>query len=299
MFVLLALGTAAALGAGRPAQARTPTATGTAAPAPIVTPTAGAPASNKPMDVTGTVWVNAASALTTVQAFVGSTECAETNTFMAPDTYGTEFGISVPSVSDKAGCGQPGAVVSFAVGGVPVDKTVVWQSGGLDHADLVVGPPFARYIGSFTYAGQITSNLKIQPLIDGVICGSQLDQLLGPGPTYDFDVVVLPAELQPGCGRPGATVSFQLASPNGTGKSLTPLANATATAPWEVWEVGQAPPTVGFLDFIALPVAGSGPAPAGDGRWLVSALTLLAGLCGVGLGGIGAGVALRRRATTR
>ena len=180
------------------AQARTPT------PTPTATPTAGMPASNQPMEVSGTVWVNAAPASATVQAFIGSTECASGPTVVYPDSYGTSFALEVPSSLEKAGCGQPGATVSFAVGGAPVGKTVVWQSGGYARVDLVVGPPFARYEGTFTYLGG--GGAQVEALIDDVVCGEQRSPLLGLGPTWDFDIIVLPAELRPGCGSPGATV---------------------------------------------------------------------------------------------
>jgi len=125
--------------------------------------------------------------------------------------------LPLPSSTQAPGCGEAGAVVSFAVDGFAVPDTLLWRPGEhegftftLDASPeaATAGPAFAYYTFEIAarpagYVGQ--PEQFIEAFIDGVPCGSAGG--LGPA---SLVVAVAPEELLPGCGHDGATVSFKL-----------------------------------------------------------------------------------------
>jgi hypothetical protein len=258
------------------------------------TPSAEPDEASASMTVWGPVWVDARPAATTIRAFVGETECAAEDSITPVDTYITTYRLVVPPAEERAGCGEPGAIINFTVGGAPVGTTAAWQSGGTARLDLVAGPPFARYSGEFTWS-DATGALAVEPLIGERVCGEQLNPLQGEGPSYGYDVVVDPETLQTGCGVPGAIVRLRLVREEEGRRTV--LADATGgEVTWEpgIQLTGHAL-TFAATPNVVLPTTGDGITSSGGRGSLPAA-------------GIGAGIALivagaldarRRRARPR
>jgi hypothetical protein len=73
-------------------------------------------------------------------------------------------------------------------------------------------------------------------VIDGKICGRQVDEHESAGPDVGYVVLVEPDELAPGCGRHGAQVSFEVVWRywNGTITRVRDLPGAETWAPGEL-----------------------------------------------------------------
>lgn len=82
---------------------------------------------------------------TSIEAVIDGVVCGETtletaghlHTFAYPDQSAGFSRLIVPSEALQAGCGRPGATVSFLMGGVQSDVTVPWQPG-LQRIDLTL-----------------------------------------------------------------------------------------------------------------------------------------------------------------
>jgi len=72
---------------------------------------------------------------------------------------------------------------------------------------------------------------SVVPYVGGIVCGEQLDLYLGPD-GWSYQVAVDPEELKPGCGRPGATVTFRLVT-DGQGDG------DLGASPWETGSLVQ------------------------------------------------------------
>jgi len=236
--------------------------------AATATPTAGPsnPDLTGSMLVGGDVWSNGLPAFTTIRAFVGSTECGTAQSIQVLDGDTTSYTMSVLGAARRTGCAQEGSVVTFTVGDVKVDKTVVWKEKTTARANLVAGGPFDRIGGRFAYPGRVPADLAVEALINGVQCGQQLNGFQGEGPEYDFDVVVFSDQIRAGCGRPGAEITLQLAGtgPNTIGK--TTLAVAVEKIPWQIWDPEQQNPNQVNIqfNFLSMPNTPSGPTSAGN-----------------------------------
>ena len=200
-----------------------PAATATARPSATVTvaadtptpvqPTPGATATpggdGEEMRIGGHTWVNARPEGGVVAAIIDGKKCAEASTRLPP-VGPPVISMAVPPASVEPGCGRAGVVVQLTLNGDLAPQAVPWAPGELALVELVIGPPFGRYGGTFNYAGPV-ADYTVEPLIDGRVCGEQLPWPRGgPAPALFYEVVVDPAELAPGCGRPGATVELRV-----------------------------------------------------------------------------------------
>ena len=169
------------------------------------------------MTIGGHVWINARPAGGVITALIDGEVCAEESTLLPP-VGPPVMSLDVPPSAEKAGCGHAGATVVLEVNGTPAPQTVPWAGGQTALVEVVIGPPFGRYGGSFSYGGAI-AQYDVVPLIDGHVCGEQLPWPRGgPAPVVFYEVVVDPDELRPGCGRPDAIVELRvrITPPGGT-----------------------------------------------------------------------------------
>ena len=194
------------------------------------------------MTIGGHLWIDARPAGAVISALIDGQVCAEESTLLPP-VGPPVISLDVPPASEKAGCGRPGATVFLEVNGTPAPQVVPWAGGETPLVEVVIGPPFGRYGGSFTYEGAVTQ-YEVVPLIDGNVCGEQLPWPRGgPSPVVFYEIVVDPIELRAGCGHPGAIVELRvrITSPGaGTHEALL------ASVPWQ---------TDGLVTLPAVPVA--------------------------------------------
>jgi hypothetical protein len=196
------------------------------------------------MALGGFTYVNARPAGGRLVAYIGGQECGRGTSGFMGDVQTAMFTFPVASDAERAGCGVPGAVISFTLDGQAVNETMEWQPG--IQKDLVVylsaGPRFAIYRGTFSLVGGFRSRpnadagLLVTPYVDGQRCGEAV-----PAGVYPQDharflywVTVQPNELQAGCGREGASVVLRLQVEGGPSLDL-------ATVPWQTLPVVPVP----------------------------------------------------------
>ncbi len=234
--------------AAPPVKTATPTPSVIRSPTPTATST---PVTS--MFIWADVIVNAAPSFDRVSALIANVECASGMPIIPVDTEGTNVDLIVPSAAERPGCGTPGAIVHFLIGGRPARGTVVWQPGAFVHVSLIVGPDWASYYGRYTWQWTPGGPLfEVVAVIDGRECGRQGNPLRGLGPEWDYGMRVLPDELRSGCGRPGSVVHFELRA----GDVL--LARARETASWQPLALQELNLT--FVPIRVLPSTGVGKA---------------------------------------
>lgn len=297
ILLLAALGIAAAFGGGRPAYARTPTQTPTATPTAIATPT---PSPQQMARFHGEPWVDARVSRADITAKIGNVVCGTGGPIPIADVP-LAYQVSVVSDQIKPGCGREGAVVTFSIGDRRASQTAVWHAGADTHLNLVAGPPFSLISGGTSLKCIETERLAPQlvPFIDGTACGQEKpsDVLSAPcsGQLVGYTAVVYSGEQQPGCGTEGAEITFKLLDTAGK-----VIAVAEEKGTWHAWDGVSAPQQVNLtivpVGKISLGNTGTGDGPQrGADAWG----TVAAALSVVGLGGIAAAAALRKRTTTR
>jgi len=185
-------------------------------------------ATDDALTVIGNVWVRARPAFGTVRALVGDVTCAEASTISIVDSYDASFTLTIPSNATKPGCGAPGATVRFTVNGAPANETMTWEAGEVVSTTLVVGPPFARFVGEFRF-DQLAGFEQIVPFIGSTRCGVQINPLQGEAPSYGFDVIVDPEALVAGCGDAGDEITLVLVDGRDTSRVV---ATTGTTATW-------------------------------------------------------------------
>lgn len=215
--------------------AETPTPSG----ADTSTPEPGTPATNYDPDllapgemvVHGWVWLDARPVSGDIEAWIDGVLCGTAVSGEAVDDYVTGVSsLRIPAASKAPGCGTPGAVIRFRVAGRDANQSAVWQDGRQLRLDLVAGPSFAQYHGQFRATEPFD---QVEPLIGGIPCGYQLNPLMGIGPEYGYHVVVYPESLRPGCGRPGAVVTFRHIARDDQGQGAARvIANLAGSEPW-------------------------------------------------------------------
>jgi len=252
--VVAAMAVGPTMVAQSPAEAASPP-TAITTPTPSITVTATPTATATPvtaMFVWADVTVNAAPSSERVTALIGDVECASEVPIRLPDIGGTTAFLTVPSSAERPGCGVPGAIVHFLIGGQPARGTVVWETGAFSRVSLVIGPDWASYYGRYVWPWTPGEPLfMVVAVVDGRDCGAQENPLRGEGPEWGYGLKVLPDELFPGCGRPGAKVQFELRTSDGI------LARASETAIWQPGAVQELNLT--FKRLQVLPTTGAGP----------------------------------------
>jgi len=282
---LVAVGLGLALVVREPAYARTRTPTPTLTPVPVSTSTPVAP---KPAVFFGEAWVDGDISPGPLVAKIGDTVCG-TDTFLSTPPANFSYQVEVASEEATPGCGVDGAIVSFFVAGRQAAETAVWHSGTFQHLTLIVGPFFSMFAGGATINQTLTSE-KLVAFVGNTACGDY-SEWIGGGPVYSYFISVSSSQL-PGCGTEGAEVTFKLLDAEG---SVIAIANEKGV--WHVWDDVLEPYerlnlTFGPAGGIKIGNVGTGESQHSGTLWRELSLVLAA----VGLGGIAAGVALRKRA---
>jgi hypothetical protein len=180
------------------------------------------------MRIRGSVWIDARAASVVVAAYVGDQECAQFESGAVPDDYDAEYSLLIPSADILPGCGEPGATIRFRLDGVEVDQTAVWLERQHIWINLMLGPPFARYVRTFELPPGV-DGLDIEPLIDGKVCGESL--MMQATEVVIAIVAVHSAERTVGCGTEGAGVTFRLVS-RGDDGTVTVIEELPETESW-------------------------------------------------------------------
>jgi hypothetical protein len=153
-----------------------------------------------------------------VVAMIGDVVCGEDLTGY-PVSDGIEqslYELFVAPAEKVAGCGTEGALVEFYIDGRKAAQTATWTDGTSTGLTLWVGSDFAGFSGSTTCDGSPCyscfspcQTANIQAYIGDVSCGGQTPYgwLIGNG--YG-PLIVRSADDKPGCGIPGATVTFKI-----------------------------------------------------------------------------------------
>jgi len=264
-------------------------------PTPVLTPTA--PPDLPVARFSASAWVDARPSWEPVEARIGDMVCGgDTYPPVAPPgAHLPSHHIEVVSDSVIAGCGKPGATITFFVGGRRANETAIWYPSGesYPHLDLVVGAPFGRFYGDVLvelppgWAGSPSLG-QLVPFIGGVACGYQFSDWRGEGPAYGYMVVVYSRELKAGCGSEGAEVTFKMVNRDGSVAAV-----ARETGVWRAMGREEVDLTLISLAGSATELAKTGEGGAERGSGPIPAAV---GLAAFGLMAMGVGLALRRRA---
>lgn len=218
---------------------------------------------------------------TTIEARFGDTICGQATSSEQSGT--TFFQMDVFGAGERPGCPSPGDELQLTARGIPAG-TVTWYpfaeppetgygNSGFILANAVAMQHNAWYWGSsfgdFSQLGQA----GVQAMIGTTVCG---ESTLGYVPILGYSVedtvdagfgkLIVPSEdIQPGCGRPGATVT------------LTVNGAAVGSMPWQpgLQEVRLDLSKAG----VKLPPTGSaGPRKSGMATILIALATALAAI---------------------
>ncbi len=219
-----------------------------------------------------------APAGTSIEALVDGQECGSTIT---ADIYRPlNFILTILGAGERAGCATPGATVHFRVNGIQADQTFDWfpytddpSALGFEIQHLSAMENHALYWSELHVDEPPGGQAVVQALVGSVRCGETAGSRTGPFVTI-ARLIVLSESIQPGCGRPGATVAFLV-----DGVEMS-------TIPWQ--------PGLQRIDLGApfeAPPLGRGPSGHGGG----AAATLIAALFATGLLLVGGSRLLARR----
>ncbi len=207
-----------------------------------------------------------APAGTSIEALVDGQECGSTIT---ADIYRPlNFILTILGAGERSGCATPGATVHFRVNGIQADQTFDWFpytdprfSLGFHVQHLSAMENHALYWSELHVDEPPGGEVVVQALVGTVRCGETVGDMTGPFVTI-VRLIVLSEALQPGCGRPGATVAFLV---GGVEVDSIP------------WQAGLQ--RLELMAPVEAPPLGSGPQPYGGG----AATTLIAVLFATGL----------------
>lgn len=221
---------------------------------------------------------------TLIEAFVNGQECGTAESTESHGGQQVNFVIEVLGASEREGCAANGDDVTFRVGGVLAPETLSW----IPHTQLpsVLGFSFlnltaigdrAWYWYERSGAGQPAVGAIFQAVVGGQACGEAVViEETQRAAAEGFSRLIVPSEeIQPGCGRPGATVSILVDGVE------------VASLPWQ--------PGVQRIDLggaVGSPQLGSGPGAQGG---VPIALLLVAALAAAGLFVLGGGLLIARR----
>ena len=152
---------------------------------------------------------------TVIEAFVGDQACGATE---VAGGLPFNFTMQVHGERSREGCAAIGDIVRFVVGGVPAAEPFTYvpfaqvSRPGFHIHHLVAMERHAWYWSGPLARTGTNDAVEIKALIDGVVCGATWTHRsrFGPGAMVGFDRLIVPSEeVTPGCGRPGAEVSFR------------------------------------------------------------------------------------------
>ena len=178
---------------------------------------------------------------TPIVALVSGHECGSTNMPSANGGFSGDhmFELHIMGVGERSGCARPGDQVTFTVGGIPAGESFSWlpftevQSlGQFMVVHLTALPDRAWYWMQTESADSLLDGGLVEALVDGNVCGETVirtAKALGyyaPNGLGGFSRLTVPSQdIQPGCGHPGATVTFTV---NGAIVGSTPVAARSA-----------------------------------------------------------------------
>lgn len=153
-------------------------------------------------------------------ARIGSTDCAQVDVAAVADGPAQfQYSIDVPAAESLSGCGTEGARVDFYINGRLARPAGVWHAGTAQSLDLVVGEEFAAFSGALSdqgvpYQGQGSGGFYTGPpvaaYIGSTLCAQKSTVSGVPGP-IGYSLLIVPlASHTPGCGTPGATITFSV-----------------------------------------------------------------------------------------
>ena len=209
-----------------------------------------------------------APAGTSIEALVDGQECGSTIT---ADIYRPlNFILTILGAGERAGCATPGATVHFRVNGIQADQTFDWFPYtdprfplGFQVQHLSAMENHALYWSELHVDEPPGGEVVVQALVDSVRCGETAGSRTGSFVTIAR--LIVPSEsIQPGCGRPGTTVTFLV---DGVEVGSIP------------WQAGLQRLELAAPAHVHGPVAGSGPPSHGGG----AATTLIVVLFATGL----------------
>lgn len=149
---------------------------------------------------------------TLIEALVGAQECGRTEV-LTSQAFNYEF--QILGEREREGCAGIGDAVQFRVGGLPAAETYSYvpfarvAGLGFQIQHLVAMEDHAWYWSEHFGAELLPhDDATVQALVDGVVCG-ETTATIGRWSTAGFYKLIVPSEaIQPGCGRPGVSVSF-------------------------------------------------------------------------------------------
>jgi hypothetical protein len=213
---------------------------------------------------------------TLIEALVDGRECGTTT---ASDSNILNFVLEILGAGERAGCAAPGDAVHFRVGGVAAGEIFTWvpfiddpSALGFEIQHLSAMENHAWYWSELHVDEQPGGRVVVQALVGSVRCGETVGSRTGPFVTIAR--LIVPSEsIQPGCGRPGATVTLLVDGVE------------AATIPWQ--------PGLQRIDLevpVQAPPLGRGPGEQG-----AATTALIAGLLAAGLLLAGGSLLLARR----
>jgi hypothetical protein len=150
---------------------------------------------------------------TVIVALVSGQECGTTTVVGGSEL---DFDIEILGAGERTGCARPGDLVHFTVGGVPAISTATWRPFSdprepvpFGFGNIVAMQQHAWYWFQGLGNDQPAAGTLVQAVINGVVCGEASVEAPPGSNIAGFSKLLVPsADLQPGCGRPGAMVSF-------------------------------------------------------------------------------------------
>ncbi len=149
-----------------------------------------------------------------IEAWVGDTECGSTVSWGEPS--GNNFIIEILGAGERAGCAVSGDMVEFLVEGVPAAGSYEWASYTaasfpVQIQHLVAIQDNAWYWFQSDVRSPLKSSVLVEALVDGTVCGEAEIESPFFADVLGFGRLIVPsAEIEPGCGQPGADVMFRV-----------------------------------------------------------------------------------------
>jgi hypothetical protein len=153
-----------------------------------------------------------------VVAKIGDVECGQTQ-IAFPISDGQEqslYYISVAPAEMTPGCGTEGATVNFYIDVRRANQTGIWTNGAQNRLDIWVGADFAAFSGATLCNGK-PCYMCFDPCPTALITAYVGDTFCGSMRPYGYlianyygPLTVQSSDAKPGCGTPGATVTFKI-----------------------------------------------------------------------------------------
>jgi hypothetical protein len=169
----------------------------------------------------------------TVQALIDGRDCTGRSYSVRPPSDGPDtpprYSVWVFTAAERDGCGRTGSSISWLVNDRPASTTTAWPvfEPRRPHAqyslDVFVGPQPMALQGDVYRASGLPPDPAVDAYIEGKLCATGVFQpaswQLGGGDSY-WALVVPPAEIEPGCGRPNVPVDIRIGGRSAEGSTV-------------------------------------------------------------------------------